>query len=125
MADDSPQQRDRNAAVAIKFGMIILGNYDSGVDAVKYYPLLTPQVVILDIVMKNMTGVDAARAIRALSSSVKIVLITSMGQKAVSDPYLVGADYLLVKPFPDEWFLAAMLSLINQKQLVGGDDGRP
>ena len=112
MADDSVTQIDRNKAVCTKYGMKILGAYSSGDEMLKSVARLRPQIVLLDIVMRGMTGVEVAQAIRKLGIVTKIVLITSMGQKMVSDPKTVGADYLLIKPFPDEWFLTAILGVL-------------
>jgi CheY-like chemotaxis protein len=121
MADDSSQQLSRNQAVCIKYGMTILGSYTNGEDL--YNAIvngLKPEVVLLDIVMKGMTGIETTQMLRGRGFINKIILVTSMGQKNTSDPKKVGADYLLIKPFPDEWFLTAVLSVMRDQEVPQG-----
>ncbi len=121
LADDAPNQRNRNEAVCLKYGMKVLGSYEDGAALVADYPRLKPRVVLLDMQMLQMHGTEAAQAIRATGIPTKIILVTSMGQQSISNPAQVGADYLLVKPFPDEWFLAAILSVLENEPIAGGD----
>lgn len=116
MADDSPTQIDRNKAVALKYGMKVLGTFQNGEMLFAALPQLRPQVVLLDVTMRGMTGIETAAAIRKEGIQTKIILVTSMGQKMISDPQAAGADYLLVKPFPDEWFLTAVLEVLNNDE---------
>lgn len=54
-------------------------------------------IILLDIIMPNITGIETARHIRKTDSTVKIVFLTSSPEFAV-DSYSVGAYYYLLKP---------------------------
>jgi two-component system chemotaxis response regulator CheY len=121
MADDSTQQLQRNKAVCVKYGMNVIGVFDNGESLIQAITKgLKPVVILLDIIMRGMTGVEVALTLRKSGYLGKIVLVTSMGQKSVSDPKRVGADYLLIKPFPDEWFLTAILEVIKDEPVPEG-----
>lgn len=106
IADDAPLYRDRNHAVAKKYGMVVLGAFDNGTDAVFAAKASKPQVAFLDIVMKGMTGIEAAALIRRAVPECKIVLVTASSQDAILKNASAGVfDELLVKPYPDERLL--------------------
>lgn len=54
-------------------------------------------LIILDIIMPGMTGIETAREIRKYDTDVKVVFLTSSAEFAV-DSYAVGAYYYLLKP---------------------------
>lgn len=116
IADDSPPQRDRNTAVALRYGMNILAVVNTGEAAVRAAVQYKPQVCLLDIMMKDTTGIEAAQQIRKLGIQTKIVLVTSTAQKSTTAVELTTADAVLVKPFPDEWFLQKIYSVVYPKQ---------
>jgi CheY-like chemotaxis protein len=112
IADDSPSQRDRNTAVALKYGMTVLAVVNTGNDAIRAAIQYKPIVCLLDIIMKDTTGIEAALAIRKAGVQTKIILVTSTAQKAVTSVELTTADGILVKPFPDQWYLQKVYSIV-------------
>ena len=64
----------------------VVGTAKNGKEAVDATTLLQPDVVVLDIEMPIMNGIEAARAILSSNSAARIVFIT-----ADADPYVVEA----------------------------------
>lgn len=116
IADDSASQRDRNTAVALKYGMNVVAVVNTGEAAVRAAAQHRPAICLLDIIMKDTTGIEAAQQIRKMGIQTKIVLVTSTAQKDMTSVEFTTADAFLVKPFPDEWFLQKIYSVVYPKQ---------
>jgi DNA-binding NarL/FixJ family response regulator len=77
--------------------MDVVGEAGSGEQALALLPRLRPDVVVLDLVLPGMTGVEAARRMRQDHPEVKVVALTSFaGQDLVLPAVRAGvAGYLL------------------------------
>ena len=81
-------------------GYEIAGGAANGNEAVVKYGELNPDLVTMDIIMPEMSGIDAVREILAIDPGAKIVMCSALGQKAlVGDALNAGAIDFLVKPF--------------------------
>jgi DNA-binding NarL/FixJ family response regulator len=82
-------------------GFRVIGEAIDGNDAINKFLKLKPDVIIMDIEMPEMNGIDATKEIRKLSSQVVI-----MGYSNVEDDCLIrkmltsGANGYLYKPAP-------------------------
>ena len=76
-------------------GMTAVGKGYSGADAIRLYDKLLPDVLLMDIRMKDMTGLDAAEQILAAHADAKILFLTTFSD----DEYIVKALQLGVKGY--------------------------
>jgi len=84
----------------------IAGEAADGRQAVEMYKELEPDIVILDITMPVMNGVEAVEKIRKYDESARIILCTAKGQKQMIKKALKkGARDYIVKPFEEERLL--------------------
>ncbi|MFH0903690.1 MAG: response regulator [Methanobacteriota archaeon] len=71
-----------------------------GLDGVSKYKEHKPNLVMLDIIMPNMDGIECLKQIMALDKNAKIVMCSSIGQQSVvNDAIRIGARDFIVKPF--------------------------
>lgn len=85
-----------------------------GVEAVKKYEEEKPDIVIMDITMPNMDGLQALKKIRENDSSAKIVMCTAMGQESmVVDAIKSGAKDFIVKPFNADRIVQTVKSILG------------
>ena len=72
----------------------------SGEDGLRLIPQLKPDLVIMDVRMGGMTGLETLRRIRQMDSKLLVILMTAYGttQTAIEAMKLGAYDYLL-KPF--------------------------
>ena len=59
-----------------------------------------PDAILLDVRMPGMSGLDVLRRIRALGSTVRVVMLTALEDEAIRQEALrLGADDYMTKPF--------------------------
>jgi DNA-binding NarL/FixJ family response regulator len=79
-------------------GWTVCGEAENGVEAVDLVRELQPELVVLDVSMPVMNGLQAAAKIRQLSSSTKIVMLSMHNSIYVAQDALeAGADVFLTK----------------------------
>ncbi|MBO5303536.1 MAG: response regulator [Lachnospiraceae bacterium] len=72
----------------------------NGSELLKVYEEEMPDLVMLDITMPEMDGLQALKALKQIHPKVKVVMCSAMGQKAmVMDAISHGAYDFIVKPF--------------------------
>jgi len=81
--------------------------YSSGEDFLEHFADDTYDIIFLDIYMKQLTGMEAARRIRALDAGCRLIFITITESFAV-ESYDVASSYYLVKPYPYQKLALAM-----------------
>ncbi len=76
---------------------------EDGQIAVATYTAEKPDLVIMDITMPNMDGIEALRTIKSMDPAAKIVMCSAMGQESmVMEAIKLGALDFIVKPFKQD-----------------------
>jgi len=103
IVDDAGYMREMIKDIVTKYGYEVAGEAESGREAVEKYTALKPDLVTMDIVMQEQTGIDAVKEIIKLDPEAKILMISAMGHQAmVVDAIQAGAKGFAVKPFKPE-----------------------
>jgi two-component system chemotaxis response regulator CheY len=90
-------------------GFEVVGEAESGLQAVEKYRELKPDLVTMDIVMPDMGGIEAVREICKADPDAKILMCSAMGQQAlVVEAIQAGAKDFVVKPFQPSRVLEAV-----------------
>ncbi len=85
-----------------------------GKDAVDKYAELKPDLVLMDITMPNMDGLEALKIIRSKDGDANIVMCSAMGQEAmVVEAVQAGIKDFIVKPFKDERLIKTVSSILG------------
>ncbi len=94
-------------------GMEIAGEASDGLAAVSKYQELKPDAVIMDILMPDMDGVKAIRAILKIDPSAKIVICSILGRESmVREAISAGAKDYIGKPFKAEIVTATLKKVL-------------
>ena len=81
----------------------IVGEAADGTEAIQMYIKLRPDIVTMDVVMPEMSGIDATRKICSIDKNAKIVIISAMGQEnLVMEAINAGAKDYILKPFTSD-----------------------
>lgn len=100
IVDDAAFMRMMIKDILAKNGYDVIGEAQTGKEAVELYQKLKPDLVMMDITMPEMNGIDAVKAIKKLSSTARVIMCSAMGQQAmVIDAIQAGAKDFIVKPF--------------------------
>jgi two-component system chemotaxis response regulator CheY len=83
IVDDSPVVRRFLSAALSDAGWIVCGEAENGRDGIIKAQLLHPDLIILDLSMPEMNGLQAARELKRLMPAVRLLMFT-----ACSNPYL-------------------------------------
>ncbi len=109
IVDDAKFMRVMIRDILAGGGFEVAGEAEDGIEAVRMFRDLQPDVVTMDITMPNMNGIDALKAIRKIDGDAKVVMCTAMGQKAmVIESVQSGAIDFIVKPFQPERVLQTL-----------------
>jgi two-component system, chemotaxis family, chemotaxis protein CheY len=114
VCDDAVFMRTMLSDILQQAGFTVVGEVGTGTLAVEKYQELRPDLVTMDIVMPDMGGIDAVRAITALDPDARIVMCSAMGQQAlVVDAIQAGAKDFVVKPFQPSRVLEAVQRVLG------------
>lgn len=100
VVDDAGFMRKMVQTHLTKAGYTDFVESEDGQKAVEQYKEIKPDLVIMDITMPNMDGIEALRHIKAFDPDSKVVMCSAMGQEAmVMEAIKLGALDFIVKPF--------------------------
>jgi AmiR/NasT family two-component response regulator len=102
IADDEQTQRDQLEEALTSIGFNVVARAVDGLAAVRLAKLYKPDLVMIDILMPNLSGREAALQIRTALPDAKIVMVTSMSQDGVLDELRAQGFGVFVKPIVRE-----------------------
>ncbi len=115
LVDDAAFMRKVIKDTLSKAGYTDLHEAVDGADAVEKFNELKPDLVLMDITMPNMDGLEALKAIRAADGNANVVMCSAMGQETmVIDAIRSGAKDFIVKPFKGERVLKTVTSIVGE-----------
>ena len=97
LADDHAMVRDALKMV-IEREFEVVGTFDDGVTLVEGAPALNPNIIVLDIAMPNMNGLNAGRRLKQLMPAVKLIYLTmNQDPDIAGEAFRLGASAYLLK----------------------------
>lgn len=115
IVDDHRLLRDGLAALVNQApGIEIVGSVPSGEEAISIFPSLKPDVILMDIMMGGMTGIEATRWIKEQDNTVKVILISSeIKKELVTAGIQCGIDGYLPKDVDQAILIEAIRTVMN------------
>ncbi|TNF97784.1 MAG: response regulator transcription factor [Gammaproteobacteria bacterium] len=121
IVDDEHLARERlKQMVTTLHGFIVAGEAANGFDALEMFQALQPEIVLMDIRMPGMDGLEAGRHLSSMSRPPAIIFTTAYGEYALRAFEAHAVDYLL-KPVRKEKLEQALLAArkLSRAQLEG------
>jgi DNA-binding NarL/FixJ family response regulator len=103
IADDHALFRDGLASLLTAWGMDVVAQAEDGLEAVEKARALKPDLVLMDINMPRLDGVEATRLIRAELPEIKVVMVTFVDDdESLFEAIRSGANGYILKDTPGE-----------------------
>ena len=114
ICDDAAFMRMMIKDILTKNGYNIAGEAENGQKAVEKYAELKPDLVLMDITMAEMDGIEALKRIKAADPSASVIMCSAMGQQAmVIESIQSGAKDFIVKPFQADRVIEAVQKVVG------------
>ena len=103
VVDDSIFARKNLSKMVESFGGRVAGEAGDGCTAITEYSRTQPDIVLMDIIMPNMEGIEAAERIIRMHPQARIVMVSSVGyQENIIAALQKGARHFVQKPVKPE-----------------------
>ena len=103
VVDDSAFMRRIVKNILTRNGFQEIVEARNGLEAIEVFRRDSPDLVLLDVIMPGMGGIEALRRIRDLDENAEVVMLTAVGQEEMRNECLrLGALDYIVKPFEEE-----------------------
>ncbi|WP_427338656.1 response regulator [Caloranaerobacter sp. DY30410] len=114
IVDDAAFMRMMIKDILNKNGYEVIGEADNGAKAIEKYKELKPDLVIMDITMPEVDGIQAVKEIKKFDENAKIIMCSAMGQQAmVIESIQAGARDFIVKPFQADRVIEAVKKVLG------------
>jgi len=100
----------------------VVGEAGDGVEAVEAARRLTPDVVLMDVRMPRVNGIEATRQLLALPEPPHVLVVTTFDlDQYVYETLRLGASGFLLKDAPEDQLIAAIRSVVKGVALLDHD----
>ena len=114
ICDDAAFMRMMIKDILTKNGYNVVGEAENGVKAVEKYNETKPDLVLMDITMPEMDGIQALKKIKEIDAGALVIMCSAMGQQAmVIESIQSGAKDFIVKPFQADRVLEAVKKVVG------------
>ena len=114
ICDDAAFMRMMIKDILVKNGYNIAGEAENGAKAVEKYMETKPDLVLMDITMPEMDGIQALKKIKENDPNASVVMCSAMGQQAmVIESIQSGARDFIVKPFQPDLVIEAVKKAVE------------
>ena len=114
VCDDAAFMRMMIKDILTKNGYTVAGEAENGIKAVEKYIELKPDLVLMDITMPEMDGIQALKKIKEADAAASVIMCSAMGQQAmVIESIQSGAKDFIVKPFQADRVIEAVKKVVG------------
>jgi len=114
VVDDSAFMRRIVKNILTRNGFNEIVEARDGLEAIEVFRRVSPDMVLLDIIMPEMGGVEALGRIMDIDGDAEVVMLTTVDQEEMRDECLrLGAVDYIVKPFEEERVVEVLHRLVG------------
>jgi DNA-binding NarL/FixJ family response regulator len=125
LVDDHPITRDALGALLAQHGFTVVGEASDGAEAIELARLHRPQLVLLDLSMPGMAGLEALPKLRQAAPETEVVVLTASGTEAnLLAAIRGGAAGYLLKSEPPERIAEFLRGVAQGQAALSGEVAR-
>lgn len=114
IVDDLPFMRTAIREILNAEGLTVAGEAENGRKCLEFYYRNPVELVLLDITMPVMDGIETLKKLKRMDRNVRVVMCSAMGQdKYIIRSIQLGARDFIVKPFKPERIISAVRKAIG------------
>lgn len=114
VCDDAAFMRMMIKDILTKNGYNVAGEAENGLKAIEKFNETKPDLVLMDITMPEMDGIQALKKIKEGDPGAMVIMCSAMGQQAmVIESIQSGAKDFIVKPFQADRVLEAVKKVVG------------
>ena len=119
IVDDHPLVRNGIASLLTARGHDVVGEASSGEDALSKAKDLNPEIVLMDVRVPNMNGIEATRQLKAQAPEIRVVMLTvSDDERDLFDAVRAGAQGYLLKDLEGDSFIDSLEAIERGEAVV-------
>lgn len=109
VVDDSPFASKQIKDIVEDNGYEVIGYAKDGEEAIELYKELKPNIVILDVIMPGLNGLETAEILKKQDPAVKILMLSSLCDAGTMEEVKsIGVKHLIPKPLEADVLLASL-----------------
>ncbi|CAH0121367.1 Chemotaxis protein CheY [Paenibacillus sp. CECT 9249] len=103
-------------SILTEIGHEVVAEATNGQHAIQLFTNNPIDLILMDITMPEKSGLSALKEIKQIDESVKVIMISAMGQQFfIQDALSSGADDFVVKPFQKDRVQEAVNRVLNKR----------
>lgn len=117
VVDDSPFASKQIKDIVEENGYEVIGYAKNGEEGIRMYEELKPDIIILDIIMPGIDGLETAQILLKKNPNAKILMLSSLCDSGTLEEVKgIGLKFLIPKPWEDDVLLATLEMLKKQDE---------
>lgn len=124
IVDDMPFMRNLLASILTVGGYDVVAEASDGVEAVRFFREHRPDIILLDLDMPGMGGIEAMGQIRALDAGARVVLCGTSNGEGLSGHFTASPDVdVITKPYGAEEVLRTIKKASCRRKITTEEQG--
>ncbi|PRY15393.1 two-component system chemotaxis response regulator CheY [Pontibacter ummariensis] len=116
IVDDSFYMRTMLKNMLSDAGYEVVGEAPNGQTALELAKETKPDLITLDVILPDNTGLDVLKGIKAEQPDMKVIIVSAVGQEViVNEAMEYGALSYIVKPFSEEKVLEVVSKALSEE----------
>ncbi|MFO1479112.1 MAG: response regulator [Turneriella sp.] len=114
IVDDSGYMRQVIRRHLESKGFEVVGEATDGSEVVAMAESLKPDLITMDLSMKNLGGIEATKLVKKAVPGAKVIVVSALGEsRFIKEAVTAGAHDFIIKPFTEERLISSVKSALK------------